>query len=79
MAAAPGIDVDAVPKPGGPEEETTPDMLISTAYAQAAGGGSAFDEAIAAFAEAYADQNERDYAALAAAAESGRIVAETAP
>jgi uncharacterized protein (DUF2252 family) len=49
------------------------------AIASYLGGGSAFDEAIAAFAEAYADQNERDYAALAAAAESGRVVAETGP
>ena len=33
---------------------------------------TAFDRAIADFAEAYADQNERDYAALAAAARDGR-------
>ena len=31
------------------------------------GSGSVFDEAVADFAEAYADQNDRDYAALAAA------------
>jgi hypothetical protein len=29
------------------------------------------------FAQAYAEQNERDYRTLAAAVESGRIVAET--
>ena len=40
------------------------------------GGGRAFDRAIAAFAEAYAAQNERDHAALAAAAEQGRVEAE---
>ena len=36
-----------------------------------------FDQAIAAFAETYADQNEKDYRALADAAASGRITAET--
>ena len=40
------------------------------------GGSSKFDEAIADFAETYADQNERDYAALQAAVKDGR--AETA-
>jgi uncharacterized protein (DUF2252 family) len=47
------------------------------AIASYLGAGSAFDEAIAAFAEAYADQNERDYEALVAAVKSGRITAET--
>ena len=37
----------------------------------------AFDRALATFAEAYADQNERDYDALAGAAASGRIDVET--
>jgi uncharacterized protein (DUF2252 family) len=37
------------------------------------GGGTGFDEAIADFAEAYADQNERDYAAMMAAVKDGRI------
>ena len=41
------------------------------------GSGDAFDRALASFAEAYADQNERDYDALAAAAASGRVAAET--
>ena len=41
------------------------------------GSGDAFDRAMAAFAEAYADQNERDYAALREAAESGRVAVET--
>ena len=40
-------------------------------------GSSKFDEAIADFAETYADQNERDYAALQAAATSGRITVQT--
>ncbi len=42
------------------------------------GRGSHFDEAVAQFAEIYADQNERDHAALAAAAKSGRITAAAA-
>ena len=41
------------------------------------GKSDEFDKAMAAFAEAYADQNERDYAALKAAAESGRIEVQT--
>ena len=41
------------------------------------GTSDAFDRALAVFAEAYADQNERDYAALKAAADSGRIKVET--
>jgi uncharacterized protein (DUF2252 family) len=41
------------------------------------GSGPRFDEAIAEFAERYADQNERDYSALVGAIESGRI--EAAP
>jgi uncharacterized protein (DUF2252 family) len=40
------------------------------------GGGDVFDRAICDFADAYADLNERDYKALAAAVDSGRIVAE---
>jgi hypothetical protein len=36
-----------------------------------------FDRSIAGFAEAYAEQNERDYQALKDAAASGRVVAET--
>ncbi len=41
------------------------------------GGGKAFDRAMADFADAYADQNERDYEALSAAAASGRVRVET--
>jgi uncharacterized protein (DUF2252 family) len=39
------------------------------------GGGDSFDRAICDFAEAYADQNERDYEAFAAAVESGQLKA----
>jgi uncharacterized protein (DUF2252 family) len=38
------------------------------------GGSEAFDRAVTGFARLYADQNERDYAALREAAASGRIV-----
>jgi uncharacterized protein (DUF2252 family) len=41
------------------------------------GKNDLFTQAIAAFSVAYANQNERDYAALAAAVKSGRIKAET--
>jgi hypothetical protein len=41
------------------------------------GSGDTFDRAIAAFAEAYADQNERDHAALLDAIGSGRVEAQT--
>ena len=40
------------------------------------GGGSRFDEAIADFASAYADQNEVDFAALKRAVADGRIAVE---
>ncbi len=46
------------------------------AIASYLGGGDAFDRASAEFSEAYADQSERDHAALVAAIDSGRIVAE---
>ena len=41
------------------------------------GDDDAFDHAIAKFAEAYADQTERDYAELLAAIKSGRMQATT--
>jgi uncharacterized protein (DUF2252 family) len=40
------------------------------------GGGTVFDEAMSSFAEAYADQNEADHAALQRAVDSGRVKAE---
>ncbi len=46
------------------------------AIASYLGGGDAFDRAMAIFAESYADQNERDYAALKTAVEVGRVSAE---
>jgi hypothetical protein len=41
------------------------------------GSRDVFDQAIASFAEVYADQAERDYAALTAAIKEGRVQAQT--
>jgi uncharacterized protein (DUF2252 family) len=49
------------------------DRIAIAAYL---GRGEAFDSAIAGFAERYADQSERDHAALVTAIDSGRIMAE---
>ena len=54
----------------------TGDRIAIAAYL---GGGSRFDEAMADFADAYADQNEDDYRALKQAAEDGRIAVESEP
>jgi hypothetical protein len=50
------------------------DSIALTAYL---GKSDLFDQALADFAVAYADQNERDYQVLTAAVKSGRIKAET--
>jgi uncharacterized protein (DUF2252 family) len=47
------------------------------AIASYVGKGDPFDQAIADFSAVYADQNERDYAAFAAAVDSGRLTAQT--
>ena len=52
----------------------TADRIAIASYL---GSGAKFDEAIARFAATYADQNERDYAALREAAASGRITVAT--
>jgi len=49
----------------------------AVAIASYLGAGDSFDQALASFAEAYADQNERDYAALRHAVDTGRITAQT--
>ena len=49
------------------------DRIAIAAYL---GGSDIFDQAIAQFADAYADQNERDHQALVDAVASGRIIAE---
>jgi uncharacterized protein (DUF2252 family) len=54
----------------------TGDPLTIGAYL---GRGRAFDEAIARFAAAYADQAERDHAALVGAIREGRVEARTEP
>jgi uncharacterized protein (DUF2252 family) len=46
------------------------------AIASYLGVGNSFDRALASFSEKYADQNERDFEALKAAADSGRVTAE---
>jgi uncharacterized protein (DUF2252 family) len=52
----------------------TGDRVATAAYL---GRGDVFDRALADFAEAYADQNERDYRAFAAAVQAGRLRAAT--
>jgi len=47
------------------------------AIASYLGAGNVFDRAILDFSKAYADQNDSDYAALAEAVKSGRVVAQT--
>ena len=49
------------------------DRIAIAAYL---GGADVFDQAIAQFAAAYADQNERDHKSLVDAVDAGRIVAE---
>jgi hypothetical protein len=49
----------------------------AAAIASYLGSGDVFDRSMAAFAEAYADQNEADYAAFQAAVADGRLQAET--
>jgi hypothetical protein len=41
------------------------------------GKSDVFDQALAGFAEAYADQNERDHVLLKEAVKEGRVTAET--
>jgi uncharacterized protein (DUF2252 family) len=53
----------------------TGDRIAIAAYL---GAGGVFDQAIVEFAQAYADQNERDYEALVEAVRSGRVQAESA-
>jgi uncharacterized protein (DUF2252 family) len=50
----------------------------AAAIASYLGSGDGFDRAMARFAETYADQNERDYAALKLAVDSGKLAAESA-
>ncbi|GGY41311.1 DUF2252 domain-containing protein [Streptomyces omiyaensis] len=52
------------------------DRIAIAAYL---GGGDSFDRALATFAEAYADQNERDHRALVDSVAAGRLPAERPP
>jgi uncharacterized protein (DUF2252 family) len=80
-----GVDVAAMPRRGLQDYGRLCGWTLARAHARSGdriaiaaylGGGTAFDEALGTFAEVYADQNERDYAALAKAVESGRVKAE---
>jgi NAD(P)-dependent dehydrogenase (short-subunit alcohol dehydrogenase family) len=51
----------------------TGDRIAIAAYL---GGSDKFDQAVADFAETYADQTERDHTALADAVASGRVPAQ---
>ncbi len=50
------------------------DRIAIAAYL---GGGQVFDRAVADFASAYADQNEKDYKALQQAVAAGRVTAQS--
>jgi len=52
-------------------------VVVGQRLMQAASGTDTFDRAIADFAVAYADQNERDYETFAKAVRIGRIAAPT--
>jgi Uncharacterized protein conserved in bacteria (DUF2252) len=48
----------------------------AVAIASYLGTNDVFDRSMASFAEAYADQNERDHTALQAAVDSSKVTAE---
>ena len=53
-----------------------PGRTPAPATASYLGKSERFDVAVADFAQAYADQNERDHAALLAAVKAGRVPTE---
>jgi uncharacterized protein DUF2252 len=64
---------------GGPDTSIAIDQEAETgSVAPRAGRGDAFDRAIESFADAYADQNERDYEAFLGAVRSEHPTAVTA-
>jgi uncharacterized protein (DUF2252 family) len=80
------VDVEALPPEGLAIYGRVCGWTLARAHARSGdriaigsylGKGETFDQAIADFSERYADQNERDYSALAEAAKSGRIEVET--
>jgi NAD(P)-dependent dehydrogenase (short-subunit alcohol dehydrogenase family) len=50
------------------------DRVVIAAYL---GKSAKFDNAVADFAETYADQNERDYADMSSAVSAGRVQAQS--
>jgi uncharacterized protein (DUF2252 family) len=81
-----GVDVENVLVPGATLYARICGATLARAHARWGdriaissylGKGDAFDRAIADFSAAYADQNERDYEAFAAAVNSGRLTAQT--
>ena len=62
----------------GPWPAPTPAPATRSRSAPTSARGERFDEAIAEFSRLYADQNERDYAALREAIDSGRLPVEDA-
>jgi hypothetical protein len=81
-----GADVDTLLVPGATLYARICGATLARAHARWGdriaiasylGKGDAYDRAMADFAAVYADQNERDYAAFAAAVDSGRLVART--
>ncbi len=79
------VDLDTVLPRGLELYGTVCGFLLARAHARSGdriaiasylGKGDIFDRALLEFARAYADQNEKDHAALRAAADSGRIEVE---
>ncbi|MBB2997095.1 DUF2252 domain-containing protein [Paeniglutamicibacter cryotolerans] len=80
------VDVDDIRPRGAKFYASMCGQALARAHARAGdrmaiaaylGKGSRFDEAIATFSSAYAEQNERDYEAFVSAVTSGRIQAVT--
>ena len=81
-----GIDITGLRPPGMDLYAQVCAWALARAHARSGdpaeiagylGAGAVFDEALAEFGVAYADQTERDHAALVAAVRAGRIAAET--
>jgi Uncharacterized protein conserved in bacteria (DUF2252) len=79
------VDLDAILPRGLELYAEVCGFLLARAHARSGdriaiasylGKGDTFDQALLEFATAYADQNERDHAALRAAADEGRIAVE---
>ncbi len=81
-----GADVDRLLVPGATVYARICGATLARAHARWGdriaiasylGKSDAFDQAVADFSAAYADQNERDYQAITAAVNSGRLSAQT--